>query len=52
MAAIDVSKIFKKGHLTEIKMFYFLIIIIITKIVGDVVIMIMDYIRLLLNISP
>jgi len=49
--AIDVTKIFKKSHVTEIKIFYLIIIIIITKILGDVLVMIMDYLRILLEIS-
>ena len=46
---IDFSRIFKKNSTTEIKIFYFMIIVIITKIIGDVITMFMDYIRLMLS---
>ncbi|QVK17774.1 DUF1146 family protein [Mycoplasmatota bacterium] len=48
---IDISKIFKKNHTTEIKMFYFFMIIIITKVTGDFIIMLMDCFRSLLGIT-
>lgn len=48
--AIDITKIFKKNYVTEIKLFYFFIIIVITKILGDVVVMIMNYFRIFLGI--
>ncbi len=51
ISAIDVSKIFKKNHVTEIRMFYLFIIIIMTKILGDFVIMLMEYFRVLLGIT-
>lgn len=49
--AIDITKIFKKAHTTEIRMFYLFIMIIITKILGDFIIKIMDYVRILLGIT-
>jgi len=48
--AIDITKIFKRDHTAEIKMFYFFILIIITKVLGDFIIMLMEYTRLLLGI--
>lgn len=48
--AIDITKIFKKNHISEIKMFYFFMIIVITKILGDVIIMIMNYFRILFEL--
>lgn len=46
--AIDISKIFKKGYTTEAKIFYIFVVVIITKIIGDFIIVILRYLRLIL----
>lgn len=46
--AVDISKIFKKDFVTEIKIFYIFLVIIMTKIIGDFIIVILDYFRLVL----
>ncbi|HEY8365393.1 MAG TPA: DUF1146 family protein [Haloplasmataceae bacterium] len=45
VSSIEISKIFKKGHINEIRMFYVFVIIIITKFVGDFINMLMTYFR-------
>ncbi len=51
VTAIDISKIFLKGHVTEIKIFYLVIIIVLTKVTGDFIVMVMEYLRKLLGIG-
>ncbi|MDF2699157.1 MAG: hypothetical protein K0Q49_713 [Haloplasmataceae bacterium] len=48
---IDLSRIFKKNHTAEIKMAYLFLTIIISKLIGDFIIDIMDLIRILLDLS-
>jgi uncharacterized integral membrane protein (TIGR02327 family) len=43
LMCIDTTKVFKKHRIGEIRLIYFLITIVITKIVGDFFIDIMDY---------
>ncbi|NLG81969.1 MAG: DUF1146 domain-containing protein, partial [Bacilli bacterium] len=43
--AIDFTKIFKKYHVNEIRLFYIIVVIVITKILGDTVVMIINYFR-------
>ncbi len=43
--AIDFTKIFKKYHVNEIRLFYIMVMIIITKILGDTIVMIINYMR-------
>lgn len=43
--AIDFTKIFKKYHVNEIRLFYIMVTIIITKILGDTIVMIINYMR-------
>ncbi|NLC94833.1 MAG: DUF1146 domain-containing protein [Bacilli bacterium] len=43
--AIDFTKIFKKHHVNEIRLFYIMVMIIITKILGDTIVMIINYMR-------
>lgn len=48
---IDITKIFKKDHTTEIRMFYFFMVVVITKILGDFIIMLMNYVRIMIGIT-
>ena len=49
ISGIDIGKIFKKGHIIEIRLFYLFLTIIIAKITGDLINMIMNYVRLLFS---
>ncbi len=51
ISAIELSRFFKRYHVLEIRIFYLLMTIVITKILGDFLITIMDYTRLLLDIT-